>query len=49
MPEILKCCDKQTMEMHCSEMGGELIGLIEEEEEHFATGIGVKSYVSTHK
>lgn len=40
------------MEMHCSEMGGELIGLIEEEEEeeeHFATGIGVKSYVSTHK
>ena len=48
MADILKCCDRQ---WKCTvQKWGELIGLIEEEEEeHFETGIGVKSYVSTHK
>lgn len=34
---LLKCCSQQTTETHCSETGGEVIGLIEEEE-HFLTG-----------
>lgn len=35
------------VEMRCSEMGGELIGFMEEE--HFEAGIGVKSHGSAHK
>lgn len=45
---LLKCCSQQPTETHCSETGGEVIGLIEEEE-HFMTGAGVKSCVSAHK
>lgn len=35
---LLKCCSQQTTETHCSEMGGEVIGLTEEEQ--FMTGTG---------